>query len=1470
MRVARRVVHALLLVLTLIVGATAAVLIVSQTLWFKNWLRGYIVSEANNYLNGELTIGRLRGNLFFGVELDNVGVSMDGSEVVAVENLGLDYNVFDLITHGLSVDAVSLARPRIYLRRDGDSWSIARLVKKQEQEADREGPQFPIAIDDIGISGATLIIDDPVGTSGVNVPDRLDGIDAQLAFKYEPVRYSLEISHVSFRASAPELALQALSGGVSVREDTLFIEKLALRTAESSVQIDGAVQHYLSTPQVNVQISSDTLSLPEIARLVPALNGVALRPAFELRLNGPLDGLGVDMNVRSSAGQVTGQLVADVQTPGQAVRGSLRLRHLDLAPLLKDPSLASDLTADLTADLTSASFSDLESLRGRVAVQSPRVALVGYAADAVSAQARIEGRRAVVEARATAYGAGLTARGPVTIPRGSEPLAFDLRGRVAHANLAALPRALKVPSARTNITADYHASGRLPNQAAARNVVADLRLDDSLVPGAHIAAGSTVGVTLRGAALAYRADASINGLDLEQVGRAFDVPALADPRYATAVNATVRAQGSGTTLQSLDVTAQGSLADSSLLGGHVPALTFSATVRDDAAHVTAQGRVADLNLATATGRASLEGRVAAALDVDVTVDHVSAGVTPDAVAGTARLTIEPSTVGGLAIQSGALDADVRGQVAEIRTLELVGRDLNVNASGTLALNDRGQSNFTVHADTPRLEELGALVDVPVSGIAKVGAVVTGNRPELQARGTLSSDGLKYQENGALSVDSTFTARIPDLDAQRAAVEADTTATFVTLAGQNINEVGARVRYADRQAEFHVTAAQPQRNLEAGGSVVLHPDHQEVHLTSLGVTAGAQQWKTPDGSGATVNYAADRIAVDGLDLRNGDQQITAGGAFGKGSDGLTVTLANVDLAGVDAVLLRQPQFSGRLNASAVVAGTKAEPSVTGTFEVNQGGFRQFRYDTLGGTVAYEPAGVTLDARLQQNASQWISAKGYLPSTLLAGAQGADGAAEKNATGHVEPATAADRVDVTIESSPIDLGLVQGFTTAATDVTGTVEAHVRVTGSAQDPHPSGTIAIANGAATVVPTGVSYSNIAGTVELQPDRVHVEQITVLDNHQNFLSITGDLGVHAREVGGFQIWVNADDFKVIDNKMGNVRIQSAMSLSGQLRSPIVQGFLGVTTGEINLDEIIAVIGASPYPTEAVAPDAGNTPAVIAEAAPKPAASSPLDALRMNLSLTVPNDLVVKASSLQTPGSPVSLGALNVTLGGDLTATKDPGGAFRLVGDVNTIRGNYDFQGRRFEILRDGSIRFEGLEQVNPSLDLRTRRLIQGVEARVNVRGTLQQPEILLSSTPPLEQADILSLIVFNQPLNQLGEGQQVSLAQRAQSIATGAVAGQLAQSIGNALNLDTFEINVAPENGGGPELTLGQQVGQNLYIKVQQGIGDQSSTNFVLEYEIARWLRLQTNVMQGSSTQQSIFRRNQGSGADLIFTLSY
>src|SRR3954463_9246256 len=174
MSIVKRATHVLVIVLTLLVGATAAAVIGSQTAGFKNWLRGYIVREANNYLNGTLSIERLGGNLFFGVEMENIGVSMDGSQVVAVKDLGLNYNVFELITKGLSVDSIRVDHPVIYLRREGDTWSLSRLVKQQQTEADRSGPENPSAIDSIGITDGSVVLDGAVGTSGVEIPKRFE------------------------------------------------------------------------------------------------------------------------------------------------------------------------------------------------------------------------------------------------------------------------------------------------------------------------------------------------------------------------------------------------------------------------------------------------------------------------------------------------------------------------------------------------------------------------------------------------------------------------------------------------------------------------------------------------------------------------------------------------------------------------------------------------------------------------------------------------------------------------------------------------------------------------------------------------------------------------------------------------------------------------------------------------------------------------------------------------------------------------------------------------------------------------------------------------------------------------------------------------------------------------------------------------------------------------------------------------
>ena len=107
-----------------------------------------------------------------------------------------------------------------------------RAVKEQEREAEREGPRRPLTLSSIDIVDANIYIKDGIGSNGYRLPERIEDLDLKGAFEYEPVHYSASLEHVSFRASAPELNLSALTGKVAVRDDNLYVDRVSIRTAE--------------------------------------------------------------------------------------------------------------------------------------------------------------------------------------------------------------------------------------------------------------------------------------------------------------------------------------------------------------------------------------------------------------------------------------------------------------------------------------------------------------------------------------------------------------------------------------------------------------------------------------------------------------------------------------------------------------------------------------------------------------------------------------------------------------------------------------------------------------------------------------------------------------------------------------------------------------------------------------------------------------------------------------------------------------------------------------------------------------------------------------------------------------------------------------------------------------------------------------------------------------------------------------
>ena len=214
----------------------------------------------------------------------------------------------------------------------------------------------------------------------------------------------------------------------------------------------------------------------------------------------------------------------------------------------------------------------------------------------------------------------------------------------------------------------------------------------------------------------------------------------------------------------------------------------------------------------------------------------------------------------------------------------------------------------------------------------------------------------------------------------------------------------------------------------------------------------------------------------------------------------------------------------------------------------------------------------------------------------------------------------------------------------------------------------------------------------------------------------------------------------------------------------------------------------------------------------------------------------------------------------------------RFYGAVNTVRGTYAFQGRQFTILR-GTAPFGSTASTSstPGSIIRAERIIQGVTANVNVRGDFKQPEIVLTSMPPLEQADILSLIVFNQPINQLGTGEQM-IAGPARAGAGHRGRGHAAgQSIGSALDVDI----VRDQHGARQRRRRGDDDrAADRTEPVREGAaGDRRSEPDQLHPRIrARRVAPAADERRcrDPPSSSSYFERMQGSGVDLLFFFSY
>src|SRR5690606_19477009 len=208
---------------------------------------------------------------------------------------------------------------------------------------------------------------------------------------------------------------------------------------------------------------------------------------------------------------------------------------------------------------------------------------------------------------------------------------------------------------------------------------------------------------------------------------------------------------------------------------------------------------------------------------------------------------------------------------------------------------------------------------------------------------------------------------------------------------------------------------------------------------------------------------------------------------------------------------------------------------------------------------------------------------------------------------------------------------------------------------------------------------------------------------------------------------------------------------------------------------------------------------------------------------------------------------LDIEFSGTVLAQKDPGGEFEVFRTITVNRGRIETLGRNFQIT-SGSLSFNG-PTPETYVDITApypvpSRVSNEPEATINLtfRGRMaENPELELTSDPPMENTDIIAYIATGRPAGEAFQGAGVAnlLAANIGSIIEGVAA--------NSLGLDVVEVTQRADNA--IVVTFGRYLTNRAFLQASQVItpgtgqrrGDRDSRfpELTLEYRLVNWLML-------------------------------
>jgi autotransporter translocation and assembly factor TamB len=744
------------------------------------------------------------------------------------------------------------------------------------------------------------------------------------------------------------------------------------------------------------------------------------------------------------------------------------------------------------------------------------------------------------------------------------------------------------------------------------------------------------------------------------------------------------------------------------------------------------------------------------------------GLTLAAINAQAKVNLRKSTIGAVTLEQGTFAATVANQRIRVSEGSLKAADAMLTIRGDIGTDLKQQGKLDYQLRVGNLSPWLALIDHEGAGALVLVGQAQGNLTDLKGRGKITASALRYQgitfQRGSVDYDLAYSSvrSLPYGMVNFSLSEVGNGYRLQTIAGvmrmpleaANVIELDAKAR--DAQGRNHAVA----------GSMKVEPELLVAQLARLNLELPNGVWRLSQP--VTVTKRGPDVMVDRLSMRNNNSQLLLEGQFSlASSQALRLDVEGLAIESVRAFFPDTPDVTGILAAQIQLGGTAAAPEIQATAKLDNSKIAGYSYGGLVAAGSYRNQKADLNATLRQDEQHQLSANASLPMTL--------------SWNHGWRAEAGSNIDARIQSSGLSLAFLNAFSGKAIQgIAGEVEVDLQVRGSLNQPVASGLLRVRDGKLTPTALGVQVSSVTVEGLLEPRGIRISQISARAN-KGELNGSGFIALQKFVPQGIELAIAAKQWPAINTQQYQVEVDGGAKIDGTVAAPRITGKFEVPRGELRPDLSFLDRGNTPVKRDPTITVVSTTAS--GKSAVKPESNGQGDSelwrsASIDIQVRIPNNLWVRHRNG------------NAELSGSLRVTKTSGGNPTVTGLIETIRGWVGFQGRRFTLTR-GRLEFGGGEKIDPSLDIvaeyrATNYLISAV-----VKGTAEKPTLTLASDPQLDQADILSVLLFNKTLANLEKSEQASLQQNAISITSGFAAAQIGQAVSQALGLQELGVDI-------------------------------------------------------------------------------